>query len=464
MAITERSGADGTFAAFARQTARGTRVIANNADGVIGRRFPVSNLSIDELVDIEESNLISDIGADNPIDQGQYSAGGSLTTKVFVEDFWHFLRGILNPLEADFTGTALVGITADSGITTTDGTVNSFDAKEAKAKIGDAGTEFLWPCKLQLVGATGGTMAIRGYRRGGRPNQDRFYQSETVDLSQNNATSTKFWQEIIDITFADVAGSPSDLKWIPDGHRTVVRFQATNPQFPGFTALLVKGGVPSVVQDLVPSSMTLNFGQGASDLSMEFIGSRLDEERTIAGGDDRKVKLSDADLEAFPRPANARTYPSWAGAFSFGGDIVKYTGIEMAVNRNLEANPGFDGSRFKRGFSATRNRQILITPTTLFRAPDDPTDEYINWQQRFRNDERSALTFSMLAYDPDGRQYKINARTPNSQIIEAPANPVTGSGPIERRLAFKGLPASGSHSEIEFEIFTKEAYSEHKPT
>lgn len=464
MAIEERSGADGTYISLGRQTARGARLSANNM--MIPKRFLVSAIDIDEDVDIEESNIISAIGADVPSEQGQYSISGSLTTRVYAEDFWHLLRGILVPVASSFTSVALTGEVALASTNGNPSGALTLTKTMPQANVGSE-PKFDWSSQLQLVLtgsptlASDASMDIVGYRRGGRPNADRFFQRESVALTSSGGISTKFWQEVTSVNINGVTGaSTHSLNWVPDTHRTRLSFQATNPQFLGWTALIVKAGYPAVAEDLIPSTMNLRFGQGTSDVQMDVVGSRIDHERTIAGGEDRQVALSQTDLDYFKLPANNVTYPSWAGAMSFGDQIVKYTDIEVGVNRNLQANPGFDASRFKRGFSATRNRQITFVPTTLFTTGDEASDVFTNWQELFRNDERQKLSFLMYAFDPSGRTYRINVNTPSGQITESPRIEVAGPGPVNRRIPFKALPTAEGTSEINFEIFTKVAYSE----
>ena len=95
MAVTDRSGADGTAVAIGRQTAYGTPVKVRS--DMIPVLFPVSALTIDEDADTEETNLITAFGGAPPVETGQLYATGGFTTRLLPDYIFHILEGILNP-------------------------------------------------------------------------------------------------------------------------------------------------------------------------------------------------------------------------------------------------------------------------------------------------------------------------------------------------------------------------------
>lgn len=441
MAVTARSGSRGTFICLGVQSAYGTKVAANSA--MIPRRFPVSATSLNEQAEVEDSNLISSLGADSPSEIGQFWAAGDFTTKLLAEDVLHLFNGILNPDNFSPSPTAL---TADTAPTT-------FPAPA---------TNTGWPSKLQITRSGGtvtsaGKVVVVGSRRGGKHASDVFSETETIMLDDSRTVDTTrtFWDKVSSVMFTGVTGSPSyTYAWVPDTNKRTVKFQATDPAFPGWTAMLVRGGVPAVISDLVPNTVGISAGAGGIDATVGCLGVRLDNFRRIETGDEKQLALVSPDDDVFV-DAGKKFYSPWGGAFQFGDTVVKYTGIEISVDRQLEPDPGFDGSRFRRGVSATGNRLVTITPTTYFRAGDVATDVFKDFQEEFRNERREALTFQMRQYDENGRQRMIEAKFASSQLTESPQLSVSGPGPIEQPLSFKALASSSEASEIVFDVWTE---------
>ena len=98
MAVTDRSGSQGTAVALGKQTAYGTPVKVRT--DMIPVLFPVSAITLDGNADTEESNLITAFGSAPPVEIGQEFADGGFTTRILPEYFHHILGGILNPSPA----------------------------------------------------------------------------------------------------------------------------------------------------------------------------------------------------------------------------------------------------------------------------------------------------------------------------------------------------------------------------
>lgn len=455
MAVRSRSGTDGTSIALGKQTAYGTPVKARA--NMIPVLFPVSAITLDEDADIEESNLITALGSAPPVDIGQLYATGGFTTRILPEYFYHILEGILNP-----SPVASVEL-ADSVFTVTAGVPSDVSYPGHGSPLEDVG----YPARVKISGGgtrTNAKVIVEGLRKAGRdhaPGDNRlstFYQKETVEAPDTGDFYSKYYAKITKITFTGFASTPT-FAWNPNTWKSTVQFQATDPQHPGFTGLVLKGGIPSRVADWLMGEMAISAGTGGIDVTTTGVGTRYDEFRTIsdaANFDAPKYALETADTGYYANPS-IRSFPGWAGALLFGDEVVKYTSIDFSINRNYENDPGIDGVRFKYGVSAQDNRVLTFSPTSYLRAGDAAdADTFLHFQELFRNEAREKLTMRNLSYDQDGAQSQMDWVCADSQIAQSPRSEVSGGGPIDRPLVFRALPAaSGGIPELVVTMYTR---------
>ena len=471
MANTERSGSDGTGYAIGYQPGYGQH-ITSNAE-MIPLFFPASSITLDEDANIVDNDLISAFGADVADEIGQLWGSGDIVTGVLPNHFIHPIRGILNPSLID--GVPLTvpdanqALGAQSSAPGTGSITIADETKVAKATHKTEVEAYQWPCKLQAVLAGGGDtgkMVVKGKRRLGRKGFDLVGFTEVVDLEATGGTSQVFWNEVDAVTFTGSATTATshELNWIPDTHYLEAVFRPSDIRFPGYSMILLKGGVPYLVLDAIPINISLSADGTGIGLTMSFLASRVEELRTVAGGlFEEKVALEAADVEYF-KNVDLHRMPGWAGAFAFGDanveeNIVKYNSLELNVNRNLAPSEGVDGSKFRTGVSPSDNRQVTFIPNTQFVSGELATDTFKRWQNAFRLQQREELSFQMRSYESDSRQNRIDITTPNGQVNESPRTEVTSPGPIERRISFKALTTPDVTSEIKFAIWSKDKYT-----
>lgn len=454
MAVTDRSGSQGTAIALGKQSAYGTPVKLRT--GMIPVLFPVSAITLDGNADTEESNLITAFGSAPPVEIGQEYADGGFTTRILPEYFYHILEGILNPSPAASVqlGEKPLGALASGTVTITNASYPGDGTP-----LADVG----YPSKIKFTGITGtGTITIRGKRKAGRQigSDDRlstFDQTETITVaSGTTAESTKFYASVDTdgITFTGITAAT--MAWDPDTWKSIVQFQATDPQFEGWTALPLKGGVPNRATDYVPGEMSISASGSGIDVTINGVGTRYDERRTIsdAANFDAEVFALEADDTSYYANPSLKSFPGWAGALIFGDTVVKYTSIDFNINRNYENSPGISGEKFKYGVDATGNRLVTFSPTSYLRSGTVSTDTFLRLQQLFRDEARESLTMRNLAYDGNGRQYQMDWACASSQIESYPRSEVSGPGRIERPLVFRALPGAGNVPELVVTIYT----------
>ena len=462
MAVISRSGADGSGVALVPQTTYGTHITANPT----GRKFfPLSNLDAGMDPDIEESDLITSIGADVPDDIGQIGANLSFRTRVLVQTFGSILRGVLT---TQTTSEKLADVAIDAADINNTNASNKVPATDKRwlatnAAVTDpaiaAGALGTLPGKIEIGGitSTGGTITVSGYVGIGRTGRDQLFITETITVASGDttATSTKYWREVTNITLGTgVTGATITLTFKDQGYITEFTF---GNQFPGWTVLGQTGGVPFLAYDYVPSQLDFNANSTRIELNISGLVSRIYERRTIAGGaNDEKLALETTDTTAFP-DADTRYYAGWGGTVLFGGEIVKYTDLTTTVNFNYENESGVDGSRFKTGVEATRNRQVTFTPTVRFVSGTAATDVFQKWDEIFLQGLSEPLENRMYAFSSAGQQSRITFLSPASQLNQAPRLVVGGPGPIDRSLSFKALP-SGSADELKIQVISPDAW------
>ena len=482
MAVTYRSGADGSGIALGKQTALETPVVARaSMTNVI---FPVSASNLGPADEVEDSNLISSYGAAPAIEPGQEWAAGGATMRILPAYFHHILEGILNPVVAnsvELTGATTSIIESVAGAAF--GTIAAAKQQPPEG-TGNAAAPANWPSKIKVAGgsATGTvtadapiTLKIVGLRRAGRRSGsgiDRlatYSQEETLEITSTGAIAletTKLWDTILSATWsiptaASITGTTA-LTWDPDTHKSELKFQLTDPRHPGFTLLNLVGGRPDRVFGYIMSELSIAASNAGIDVTFNGFGTRYDRAKTVsdaANFDTDKHALETADNSYYTNPS-LKSFPGWAGALAFGdindeANIVKYSSIDLNINRNYASAEGVDGRKFREGVSQTDNRIVTFSPTSLMRW-GAAGDTFKNYHQLYRDGTHETLTMRNLSYNADGRQQQIDWVCESAQIAEMPTNEFTGPGQIEEPLVFRALQ-DGTTPELVVTIYTKDA-------
>lgn len=470
MPIYVGSGAKSWFA-LGRNNVRGQKITTFNAPdntqdprvpGMTQKRFPFSEFAINELSEAIANNLITGFGSRAAAVFGQFSAGGRIVTGVIPQDIFHLLMGILNS-DSLPTSTKIADISKAS---------SNKDEIKASAAIADITTTATVSRQVNTEGGkppsrvkftfdavpTAGTIVLTGHRKIGRHEKDFFTVRETLTPRAATVYSTKYITQLDSVVFTGITGATNvGLDWDSNTYETEGKFNTSAAQFPGWTVQGSDGGQPFVAEDITPVSMNISIGTGGVSLTIEVVGTRKDELRILTSDAD-VYEFPEAELSHFPLGSD-RQQPVWGSSFWYGGEVVQATNIEIAANLNLGTDDAFDGSRFVRNVVQDGNREIDFNPTLRFVSGTQASDVFAKWQEIFRNDERSALIFRGYNYHGNGARELIEIRCPSSQLV---TNEIvsSGAGPIDRRLAFYGLPSAGETSEIIVRTETQEAFSE----
>ena len=420
------------------------------------------NSAINELSEAIANNLITGFGSRAAAVFGQFSAGGRIVTGIIPQDIFHFLMGILNP----------DSLPSSEKIVDVNQATSNKDQIKANATIADITGAATVARKINTQGGkppsrikftfdaapTAGTIVLKGHRKIGRPDKDFFTITETLTPRTATVYSTKYLTQLDSVVFTGITGANNvALDWDSNTYETTGKFNTAATQFPGWSVQGADGGQPFTAEDITPVRMNASIGTGGVSLTVEVVGTRKDELRILTS-DAPAYEFPDAELNHFPLGSD-RQQPVWGSAFLYGDEIIKATNIEIAINMNLGIDDAFDGSRFVRDVVQDGNREIDFNPTLRFISGTQASDVFAKWQEIFRNDDRSALMFRGYNYHGNGAREIIEISNPSSQLV---TNEIvtSGAGPLDRRLAFYGLPSAGETSEIIVRTETQEAFSE----
>ena len=472
MAVKPRSGSQ-TWFAVGENLTRGTPIAVYDAPvrdnttgklttaGMVQKRFPFTEFSINDDPQIIESTLIRAFGAASADIFGLFSAAGRVRTGILPLDLLHLFRGCLNP-STKIESTKITGVNVDDedvafaqSATTDSTTISTIKA----VKDGNA------PSKLQLTfsaAPTAGTVTINGVRKIGRPNNRIHKQKDREVLTPRKAVelTTKSWADIESITFSGILANDVMVTgaWDSGTYETLMRFNTANTLFEGWTVQGADGGAPFVAEDVTPIGARINVTSGGASVDMDVIATLKDELRVLAAEGETLV-FPESEITHFPA-SQEREQPGWGNAFFFGGEAIKATGLDIAIALNIATDTeAFDASRFATEIIQSADRTVTFAPTLRFVSGDQASDTFTKWQQILRGDVRSSLLFRSYNYLGDGSRTLFEIQAPSAQMN---ANEVVsaGSGPLTRRTGFKALPSASEASEIVIRTETKEQFSE----
>ena len=425
--------------------------------------YPVSNLDMNENANIEDSDLISSLGAAEPPDIGQYSATANFTTGLLTEDMPPILDGIFN----NPTSSTPVPIQdADAGIA-----INPPEDDDVALVLPDNSALMppqpdgtLHPSKLKIVFATApmqaGSFTIVGFTKIGAKQNNLRRREETIEV---NTTQTEYesdyyyaWDAAtpLEVT-SSFSAQPGAARFTldPELYEIIFTIARNDVQFPGYSVQGLVGGEPRTGYDVVPSLMNITSSPGGVSFEMQCPGGQVTEKRTIQGG-----HVEQPFLDAYYEDVESRRYGGWSGAFRFGTDLVKMTNLVIGFNRSYAADTATDGDRFATDIEASDDRAITIVPTTRFQSSYERNALIARWQEIFRDEQRTALDARWYNYTNFGQRRQFIVECPSSLLIQSPQTTVGGGANIDRVLNFQAF-ATNAAREITITLLTTKSYS-----
>ena len=291
-----------------------------------------------------------------------------------------------------------------------------------------------------------GKIIIKGKRRVGLGSDQTLQQNETIQLDATGTdfTTDKFFHRIDSIRFEDDAGAVVTTGSVtiysqPDTYETVI--ELSDDIHAGLTAEAELAEIPRRYKKLRVQSGTINVGT-PNNMSLTFLGERVDDERTIEGGDEQQfVATRKQHPNDFPFVDRA-FFPSWGGYIEIDDTALIFDSTTINVDQGLEFSGGKTASRFQTDVQ-TLTRIITSTISTYFYTGTAAGDVYTNWQEKFRDGEFSKVKVVIYAWPAKGRQYEMTFIMENVLVTAPVPLNITERGRVSRDISVQSYTSEG---------------------
>ena len=331
----------------------------------------------------------------------------------------------------------------------------------------------LVPGKLEIFidGLSGKQVMIAGYRKTGLSSYDIVPQTETITLdSSHKATTTKSfylpyktktttYPMTLRIENGNVTGVKDiTIKSIPVTKKTV--FRSRDGIHPGASFFMVVGGDPRLAWGAVPVRSVFR-ANNPIRLQMDMRSRGYWRRRSVEGGFLREaLKVSDVSADAEYSVLATHPfipsvfYPHYGRVLLFddGTDPVIFRDAEITIDQGLDFLEGSTGSKTRLPLSRGRNgRDITARINMYYESGDAPADDFIRWDERFRDNITSKVEILTYYWDVNGveRYHKLTIR--EGELTEVPRTPVNDKGALNESLSVAGVQ-EGSSVDLQWEI------------
>lgn len=417
---------------------------ANDKGKFFPTRFPLTGLTIGEQSDQTESNTIIGGRRAVPSQRGQLWAAGDYSFEVLPGTIQYIIKMLTNPA-ANPTGADYTDFTNKS---------REILASTSNGENTPTVTTFDPPCRVEIAGTAVGTMVVTGKRRIGKPQEEEFDFTETVNVTASNRRTTNYFSSVSKVNVSSaLAGVALNVR--NDTLRYTFNFNSAGSQA-AITAQMTKGGVPEYCVGLQIDSFSLSIADIVTAvLTMTGEHTTLYSRVPKTGTEAETGKLTlleDADIAAFntayPDP-NIAFFPRWGGELSYAGSNLPFTGLDLEVNNNPDTgDTEITGSRFRKP-PVYGARTTTVSPVALFSADDSTYRAQDNWQAQFRNNSRAALTLDIFNYLSNGKRERLFISAPAAELGTSPVVEIAGPAAIPITLAFDAIGQAGA-SELSF--------------
>ena len=394
---------------------------------------------------------------------GKIGGTGRIVTEVFKNDMTDYVQGILNGdpevLSEDVDDTDVfdtdITFTADEDLTRT---VNSADAADTEdTAAGEIGvTQPTTPGRLTITvtgAADGSEVEIVGRRRYGLGERDQVTETETVTLDSAATARTDInFDEFTKVTFKEGHGlsAAANVEIIAEPGLRTTTFKARSAVHDGFTFQSLIGKESRLGLTGVISNATFNVTDTIR-LSMDMLFRAVYRRRTIEVGVFDEVLNDDSDLvdDAF---GASEFFVDYGGYLLFDNNVVIFDDFSLTFNPGLQYRTGKNGERIQSGIErGDAGASIEGSITVNFETGDDPDDEFIRWDERYRDSDLSEVEIFVYFWDNEGKQYYHRIKMPNVELTADSETPISSRGTIKENLSIRAV-VEGSDDVIEWEI------------
>ena len=462
MAITPRSGGDGTFALLAFQDNFRDRKTA--AADYIKLSFTPTTLRTNTTIEQSRSATIVRGGSDTPNTPSRIGGDVFWEGEMIPELIPYISIIQFNPTTTPTsTGVASSTITA-SGAFTAGTEIITEAVKTANADTPNtSGTDPAFPAKVVMTLASaitgGGTMTVEGYLQTQFDQEDREIETEEIEFS---ATDTKISTKNKYAQVKSVKvnkGGTGGLTFEPEKFKSVIEINRASAQSPGISMQAYNAGVPVSVFGFISNLLEWRF-QDEIRMAMTGTASYVRPYRLVSDTETVAYEAPTADdtddakkafaLTNFPEP-ELNFMPNWGRSLVLGDNTEPVTldGLTVSVNNNYEQPTGSTGRRSagQPRVGGDGVRQVTFEIDKPFESGTN-TEADVKALQRWHDFAIKNQTFSlrMRNYNllSDGDMFVIQLDMPNCQLTEYPGLDIAGTGEVGQRIVGKCVKSEGA--------------------
>ena len=472
MAVQEQQGGDAYFH-FARQPDDDTLVSDVRKVRRIKRAFVEHAIS--PTGEQRQSDSIRGSVFPGKSQAGKIGGTARIVTEVFKNDMTDYVQGILNGdpevLSEDVDDTDVfdtdITFTADEDLTRTVNPTDAADTEDTAA--GEIGvTQPTTPGRLTITvtgAAQDSEVEIVGRRRYGLGERDLTTETETVVLdSAATATTDTSFDEFTKITFKAGHGlsAAANVEIVAEPGLRTTTFKARSAVHDGFTFQSRIGNESRLGLTGVISNANFNVADTIR-LTMDMLFRAVYRRRTIEGGVFDEVLNDDSDLvdDAF---GASEFFVDYGGYLLFDDEVVIFDNFDLTFNPGLQYRTGKNGERIQSGIErGDAGASIEGSITVNFETGDDPDDEFIRWDERYRDSDLSEVEIFAYFWDNTGKQYYHRIKMPNVELTADSETPVSSRGTIKENLSIRAV-VEGADDVIEWEILDDNGWFGVTPT
>lgn len=316
-----------------------------------------------------------------------------------------------------------------TGVTTTGFSAGTFDITASIAANIVRNPRADQPGKLRFQFSAenaSGSIVISGKRKAGLKADSTLLQEETMQLSSTGADTTdvkssKHFYQLTDIKILDSSGDEVlgtgtvEITSQPDGYETL--FELGDDIIDPLSVEAELAEIPWRYEAFRVRSAVMNFGN-PNNISIDAIAKRVDEERTIEGGDTPQyISTRAAYPTEFPF-VTRRIFPSWGGYLEVDGQVLLFSGVTLTFDNGLQFTEGLQGERFSDEVER-QTRAISASFNVYFYTGTSGADLYTRWQEKFREREGIDASARIYHFPSTGRLHEVRVDMPN-MILSAP--------------------------------------------
>ena len=453
MAPTRRQGGNSWFH-LGRQPDADTLISDITKMSQFRRQFTGFGLDMDgELLESEAIRGTVDAAKSQ---SGQLWGSGPIETELYTSQMLDYVQAILNGDPATTSSDVVNAAVYDGNFTPTGEQAGTTRA----STIGDSpNLEITQPTTpgqltITLAGATG-PMTVVGRRKTGLGSLDVLPMSETVilDDTDNTGTTKGYYHQIDSLEFPNkglVIDTPIGLEIVSEPGLKLTKFSARDEIFPGWTVQGIVGGVPRLGFGVVPARARLNVGRNIR-LVMETLARAVWRKRTVAGGVFTEKLSDDSALVGNPFIPNV-FFPYYGGYLEIDDTAAIYNNFQLNVTQGLDFLEGYSGSRSRLPLSRVpAGRDVSANFRVYYESGDAATDDFISWDERFRDNITSKVVIHTYYWTDLGKEYYHKVTLNEVALTAVPRVTVENKGDLEENLAMRAI-REGASAVIDWEV------------